>query len=618
MRVLVWIAGLAPLAVAVPSSSYRVVAARADNTSASVAPSQNVSGAAPPELIVYTLPCEDGNSTARTAEIRLKQATLLYGPSLLGNASYFPGGPLGDAISLRDQTVWEGAAVVQSLRAFTDAAKVAANIKQNGGLNSLDDFKVLYQDGWKGSVPQGIARGQSENYTSDLLFSMERLSVNPYILKRLHPTEDALPFQVDRATVKQLTKTSLKALHAAGRLFVADHSYQRNYTRLANRYSAACTALFYLDPRSNQFLPLAIKTNVGADLTYTPLDTDNNNWLLAKIMFNNNDLFHGQIFHVAYPHAIAEIVHLAALRTMSARHPVLALMERLMYQAYAVRPLGERVLFNKGGLFEQNFAYPQDMVYKFVGDSYPTTGRWRAGYLDTDVRARGLVDADYGPELPHFPFYEDGSRLVEVIRRFVRSFVDATYHESDEMVAKDAELQAWVAEANGPAGVKEFEPGPLDTRERLVEVLTHMAWLTGCAHHVLNQGEPVTASGVLPMHPTALYAPVPTSKANTTADLLGYLPSAQKSVDQVTLLARFNRPDVVPTNQTLRYMFAAPQLLLGNGEAYRRANQRFVRAMGRISDEVKARRFDDRGLSQGMPFIWQALDPGNIPFYLSV
>lgn len=131
MRVLVWIAGLAPLAVAVPSSSYRVVvAARADNTSASVAPSQNVSGAAPPELIVYTLPCEDGNSTARTAEIRLKQATLLYGPSLLGNASYFPGGPLGDAISLRDQTVWEGAAVVQSLRAFTDAAKVAANIKQ--------------------------------------------------------------------------------------------------------------------------------------------------------------------------------------------------------------------------------------------------------------------------------------------------------------------------------------------------------------------------------------------------------------------------------------------------------------------------------------------------------
>lgn len=131
MRLLVWIAGLAPLAVAVPSSSYRVVvAARADNTSASVAPSQNVSGAAPPELVVYTLPCEDGNSTARTAEIRLKQATLLYGPSLLGNASFFPGGPLGDAISLRDQTVWEGAAVVQSLRAFTDAAKVAANIKQ--------------------------------------------------------------------------------------------------------------------------------------------------------------------------------------------------------------------------------------------------------------------------------------------------------------------------------------------------------------------------------------------------------------------------------------------------------------------------------------------------------
>ncbi|TLD33398.1 hypothetical protein PspLS_01570 [Pyricularia sp. CBS 133598] len=617
MRILIWIAGLAPLAVAIPSSSHRPIAARAENTSCT-ASGQEVTGVDPPVEGGFTLPCRDKSAFTRRVEIELKQATLSYGPSILGNSAYYPGGALGQAISLRDQVRWGKDAESQTKLAFADAAKVAENVKQNGGLNTLDDYKVLYQDQWKGSVPQGIARGQSENYTSDLLFSMERLSVNPYIIRRLDPNDDDLPFQVDQATVKKLTKTSLKALHAAGRLFVADHSYQRNYTRMPDRYSAACTALFYLDQRSNQFLPLAIKTNVGADLIYTPLDTENNNWLLAKIMFNSNDLFHGQIFHIAYPHAVAEIVHLAALRTMSSRHPVLALMERFMYQAYAVRPIGARVLFNKGGLFEQNFVYPQEEVYKFVEDSYPTAGRWRAGYLDTDVRARGLVDADDGPELPHFPFYEDGSRLVRVIRTFVHSFVDATYQQSDEVVANDPELQAWVTEANGPAGVKDFEPGPLDTRERLVDVLTHMAWLTGCAHHVLNQGEPVTASGVLPMHPAALYAPVPTSKTDTTGDLMGYLPNANKSVDHVTLLARFNRPDVVANNQTLRYVFAAPDLLQGNGEAYKRANQKFVKSMGRISDEVKARKFDAKGLSQGMPFIWQALDPGAIPFYLSV
>ncbi|KAI6352765.1 hypothetical protein MCOR25_009308 [Pyricularia grisea] len=607
MRAFIWIVGLAPLAVAVP---YKLVAARADNTSATV-PTYNSTG-----HVIYTLPCGDRDPFTRHAEIEMKQADLLYGPSLLGNTAPFPGGPLGNLISQRDQTLWGGEAELQALRAFSDAGKVEENIKLNGGLNSLDDFKILYQDQWKGSVPQGIARGQSENYTSDLLFSMERLSVNPYIIKRLHPTQDALPFEIDEATVLQLTETTLDSLHAAGRLFVADHSYQQNFTKMPGRYAAACTGLFYIDGRSSQFLPLAIKTNVGSDLIYTPLDAEND-WLLAKIMFNANDLFHGQVFHIAYPHAVAEIVHLAALRTMSYRHPVLALMERFMFQAYAIRPIGEAVLFNKGGLFEQNFAYPREEVYKFTGDAYPTAGRWRAGYLDNDVRARGLVGADYGPELAHFPFYEDGSRLVDVIRTFVHSFVDSTY-KSDDKIANDIELQAWVAEANGRAGVEDFEPGPLDSRKRLVDILTHMAWLTGCAHHVLNQGEPVTASGVLPMHPAALYSPVPTSKNSTSANLLEWLPNVQMALQQVTLLARFNRPDVVPDNRTLRYVFAAPELLLGNGAQYRRANREYVETMGRISEEIKARRFDEDGLSQGMPFIWQALDPGAIPFFLSV
>ncbi|TLS20887.1 uncharacterized protein PpBr36_10753 [Pyricularia pennisetigena] len=613
MRAFICIVGwFAPLAVAAPYSSYAHVAARADNTSSTV-PGYNTTG-----QIFYTLPCGDRDPSARRAEIELKQETLLYGPSLLGNTAPYPDGPLGKTISLRDQKLWGADAERQALRAFTDAARVKENIKQNGGLNSLDDFKVLYQDQWRGSVPQGIARGQSENYTSDLLFSMERLSVNPYIIKRLHPTKDALPFRVDEGTVVELTGTTLDSLHADGRLFVADHSYQRNFSKLPGRYAAACTGLFYIDGRSSQFLPLAIKTNVGADLTYTPLDTENNNWLLAKIMFNANDLAHGQIFHIDYPHVMAEIVHLAALRTMSARHPVLALMERFMFQAYAVRPLGELLLFNKGGLFEQNFAYPREEVYNYAEAAWPTAGRWRAGYLDAEVRARGLVEPEHGPELAHFPFYEDGTRLVEVIRTFVRTFVDATYHSSDDKVAGDVELQAWVAEANGPAGVEDFEPGPLDSRRRLVDMLTHMAWLTGCAHHVLNQGEPVTASGVLPTHPAALYSPVPTSKNETSGDLLQWLPNADKAVEHVTLLARFNRPDVVPDNHTLRYVFAAPELLLGNGEQYKRANERYVGSMGRISEEIKARRFDESGLSQGMPFIWRALDPGAIPFYLSV
>lgn len=475
---------------------------------------------------------------------------------------------------------------------------------------------MLYDGHWSGSVPRGIAKGGFNNFTSDLLFSMERLSTNPYILRRLHPYEDKLPFAVDLRIVSELTGSTLSSLHRAGRLFLADHSYQKDYIVQEGRYAAACQALFYLDDRCNQFLPLAIKTNVGANLTYTPLD-EQNDWLLAKVMFNVNDLFHGQIYHLTNSHAVAEIVHLAALRTMSSRHPVLALLERLMYQAYAIRPVGERVLFQPGALFEQNFAFSNAAVRAFAASFYSTVaGPIRSNYFEANLRSRGLLNATYGPDLPHFPFYEDGAKIIGVIRTFVKSFVKSTY-KSDEVLAKDWELQAWIAEANGPAEVIDFPTAPLKSRTQLADLLTHMAWLTGVSHHVLNQGEPVTASGVLPLHPASLYAPIPNEKGAIDS-LLPWLPNEQKSVEHISLLARFNRPQVIENKETLLHMFNSENLLVGTGKAVANANKRFMEEMGHISQEIGSRKFDDKGLSQGMPFVWTGMDPGVIPFYLSV
>lgn len=155
---------------------------------------------------------------------------------------------------------------------------------------------------------------------------MERLSLNPFSTKRLDPTEDALPFDVDQSIALKLTGLSLDELHNSGRLFMADHSYQARYPTIEGRFTAACTAYFYIDPQNGDFLPLAIKTNVGSNLTYTPLD-EPNDWLLAKIMFNLNDFFHAQILHLVNSHAVAEIVHQAALHTMSSVHPVRAFMD---------------------------------------------------------------------------------------------------------------------------------------------------------------------------------------------------------------------------------------------------------------------------------------------------
>ena len=198
---------------------------------------------------------------------------------------------------------------------------VVLTLRQAGGLKDLSGYERLYENQWKTANPDGVDPGILTNYTQDLLFSMERLSNNPFPIKRLHPQKDTLPFEIEDTIVQNLTTMSLTNLHAAGRLFVVDHSYQANYAGIEGRFTAACTAYFFIDPVSGDLLPLAIKTNIGSDLIYTPLDADQD-WLLAKIMFNVNDLFHGQILHLANSHAVAEIVHEAALRTMSAKHPV--------------------------------------------------------------------------------------------------------------------------------------------------------------------------------------------------------------------------------------------------------------------------------------------------------
>ena len=155
---------------------------------------------------------------------------------------------------------------------------------------------------------------------------MERLSVNPFSTRRLRADDD-LPFSVDDEVAMKIAGVTLASLHKSGRLFLASHSYQTKYKLQTGRYAAACDAYFYIHPKSNDFLPLAIKTNVGADLTYTPLDTPTD-WLFAKMMFNSNDFFQSQIFHLANSHAVAEIVYLAGLRTLSERHPVRAFMDR--------------------------------------------------------------------------------------------------------------------------------------------------------------------------------------------------------------------------------------------------------------------------------------------------
>ena len=193
-------------------------------------------------------------------------------------------------------------------------------------MQTLEDYTKLYDNKWENTLPKGPDPEVLTNYTQDLLFSMERLSLSPYQVRRLDPSADELAFQIDNSTAMNVSGMTLQQLFQTGRLFYADYRDQKNLTRTA-RYSGACDAYFYIDKSSRDFLPLAIRTNVGAEVVYTPADSADD-WLLAKIMYNVDDFWFAQWNHLAGTHEVVQIVWMAAIRTLSVEHPVLAILNR--------------------------------------------------------------------------------------------------------------------------------------------------------------------------------------------------------------------------------------------------------------------------------------------------
>lgn len=77
------------------------------------------------------------------------------------------------------------------------------------------------------------------------------------------------------------------------------------------------------------------------------------------------------------------------------------------------------------------------------------------------------------------------------------------------------------------------------------------------------------------------------------------------------------RPFFVGTNRTLMHMFDDPSMLSRMNSATQSAATTFLSSMRAFSGQVAARNFDQNGLSQGMPFVWKALDPNVAPFSIT-
>lgn len=275
-------------------------------------------------------------------------------------------------------------------------------------------------------------------------------------------------------------------------------------------------------------------------------------------------------------------------------------------------------LYAPGAYIEQLFPWNGSIASLYTDSLYwHTAGAVQANYFSTNLEARGLAKPKRGRNFKSFPFYEDASVIHKAQHSFFSDFVHS-YYDNDKAVEADPELQTWLKEANGPAGVLNF-PSTMKDRKTLTELLTHLAYLVSIVHQTLNTDVPVHSTATLPFNPMSFYKPLPTEKGLKEADLVAMMPNATQSVAQIALLANFNRASFAGTNLTLSNMFSDDVMLAKMNDKTKKAADQFKSKMLDLSKDVKKKAvFDKNGLSRGMPFLWNALDPEVAPFFLSV
>ncbi|KAI0971528.1 lipoxygenase [Xylaria arbuscula] len=547
------------------------------------------------------------NLIPRTLEINEKRKGWLYGDYPFGVA-FYPYGTLANKTIAEQASIWKPPVFGLGAIIVNETAQAVQTVIERGNFSSLDDYAKVYDGLWQTSLPSGPIPGMLTNHTDDRTFSMMRLSSIPYRLNRLQ-RGDALLFPVDTEVSKSITGYTVDDLHTKGRLFYEDFAEMKDQ-EATPAYGAGCQAYFYIDD-AGDFLPLAIKLIVkgreDSALVYTPKDIPAE-WLFAKMTINANDGWHSTWGHTTQSHSAAEAPYLAAIRTLSENHPVLAVFNRVENLPWLVRPNLQESLVN-GSMDTGPKYYPwtADAAREWANKVYSSgeTSNYSSNYFRTNLKKRGLIDYEYGPALKSFPYYEDGSVLVNGIQEVMTAIINS-YYKNDKAVANDRELQAWLKETE-VAQVHDF-PKRIQTRNDIIEIMTHQAYLGSVVHAIMSGNGNQLDVMALPFTTAGWQSPIPTKKGVIT-DILPWMPTPEAAAWQVATYAAGNRASWKGTNMTLAYMFDDPVFQSRLNQPIRDVMAKFKSDMFALSAQWNTRGFDENGLDRGMPYIWNVLDP---------
>lgn len=249
---------------------------------------------------------------------------------------------------------------------------------------------------------------------------------------------------------------------------------------------------------------------------------DGNNWLIAKTIVEIADgNIHEAVTHLGRTHMLVELFAIISFRQLAPTHPIFVLLMPHFEGTMAINDAAWRHLIADkgavarllGGTIEESRGLTAAGLKSY---------HFRDAMLPRSLQARGVADSTW---LANYPYRDDALLYWDAIAAWVMDYL-ALYYPSDQEVADDTELCAWIDEIGAEDGgrIPGFERAPSSTLAGMSETLTMILFTCSVQHAAVNFPQ-YSLMSYGPLMPLAGYAPRPTSKTGATeADRLAMLP----------------------------------------------------------------------------------------------
>ncbi|XP_029966668.1 hydroperoxide isomerase ALOXE3-like [Salarias fasciatus] len=348
---------------------------------------------------------------------------------------------------------------------------------------NFQDMKNLYRP-----VKTDMSDYVDGHWDEDDFFGYQFLNgMNPNVIQKCDELPKNFPVKDDMVKSSLPEGSSLEEQIKEGNIFLCDQKILdgipgRNYSGECLKMTAAL-CLFYMNSEK-KLKPIAIQLyQEASEENPIFLPGDKTDWQLAKMFVKNGDTIqHEAIYHLLGTHFLAESFAVATLRNFPAIHPLYKLLIPHFRFTMSINTLARTALLGKEGAFSKStlgYEGMRDLMVK--GFSEMT---YRSLCLPENISDRKLES------VPNFYYRDDGLKLWEIIKSFVKEVVEH-YYTGPNDVKEDEELQDWIKEIRTKTFLQRKEkcPSSFEKVEDVVKFITMIIFTLTAQHAAVNNGQ---------------------------------------------------------------------------------------------------------------------------------